>query len=98
MSPRFLAKRPRSVAGERSDSSGWKPGGEAALRASQETVRRMTIGGRIGRKACSPAGIPRVYFRSDGKWKTIHSHWSYIRPEVKRQVPNVQWRAERYVL
>ena len=23
--------------------------------------------------------------RSDGKWKIIHSHWSYIRPEVKQQ-------------
>jgi ketosteroid isomerase-like protein len=26
-----------------------------------------------------------VYCRIDGKWKIIHSHWSYIRPEVKQQ-------------
>jgi len=26
-----------------------------------------------------------AYRRVDGKWKIIHSHWSYIRPEVKQQ-------------
>jgi ketosteroid isomerase-like protein len=26
-----------------------------------------------------------VYGRSDGKLKIIHSHWSYIQPEVKQQ-------------
>jgi ketosteroid isomerase-like protein len=25
-----------------------------------------------------------VYSRINGKWKIIHSHWSYIKPEVKR--------------
>ena len=25
-----------------------------------------------------------VYGRVDGKWKIIHSHWSYVKPELKR--------------
>ena len=25
-----------------------------------------------------------VYGRIDGQWKIIHSHWSYIKPEIKR--------------
>lgn len=28
-----------------------------------------------------------VYGRSGGKWKIIHSHWSYIRPELKQTAP-----------
>ncbi|HLA11522.1 MAG TPA: nuclear transport factor 2 family protein [Pyrinomonadaceae bacterium] len=27
-----------------------------------------------------------VYSRTNGKWKIIHSHWSYLKPEVKRPV------------
>lgn len=25
-----------------------------------------------------------VYSRSDGKWKLIHSHWSFVQPEFKQ--------------
>ena len=25
-----------------------------------------------------------LYARVDGKWRIIHSHWSYVRPEIKR--------------
>ena len=25
-----------------------------------------------------------VYSRIDGQWKIIHSHWSFIKPEIKR--------------
>jgi hypothetical protein len=25
-----------------------------------------------------------VYERLDGKWRIVHSHWSYVRPEIKR--------------
>ena len=32
--------------------------------------------------------------RSDGKWKIIHSHWSYIQPELKQPGLNVQLRAD----
>lgn len=27
-----------------------------------------------------------VYAQLDGRWKLIHSHWSYIRPELKQRV------------
>ncbi len=26
----------------------------------------------------------KVYARVEGKWKIVHDHWSYIRPELKR--------------
>lgn len=29
----------------------------------------------------------QVYRRIDGKWKIIHSHWSYIKPEPKQTGP-----------
>jgi ketosteroid isomerase-like protein len=25
-----------------------------------------------------------VYRRVDGKWKIIHSHWSFVKPELRR--------------
>jgi ketosteroid isomerase-like protein len=25
-----------------------------------------------------------LYARVDGKWRIIHSHWSYVRPEIKQ--------------
>ena len=27
-----------------------------------------------------------TYTRVDGQWRIIHSHWSYIRPELKQPV------------
>lgn len=27
-----------------------------------------------------------VYSRIDGKWRLVHSHWSYIKPDVKPQL------------
>lgn len=29
----------------------------------------------------------QVYRRIDGQWKIIHSHWSYIKPELKQTGP-----------
>ena len=26
-----------------------------------------------------------VYCRIDGKWKIVHSHWSYVKPELKQR-------------
>jgi ketosteroid isomerase-like protein len=37
-----------------------------------------------------------VYGRIGGTWKIIHSHWSFIQPELGTRVPNVQLRAKRY--
>jgi ketosteroid isomerase-like protein len=28
-----------------------------------------------------------VYRRVDGKWKIVHSHWSYVKPELKQPGP-----------
>ena len=28
-----------------------------------------------------------VYRRIDGNWKIIHSHWSYVKPELKQAIP-----------
>jgi len=35
-----------------------------------------------------------VYSRIGGTWKIIHSHWSYIQPELKQPGLNVQLRAD----
>ena len=27
-----------------------------------------------------------VYSRIDGRWRIVHSHWSYVKPELKQPV------------
>ena len=36
-----------------------------------------------GPKSTSRWNSTEVYQRIDGKWKIVHSHWSYIKPELK---------------
>jgi hypothetical protein len=30
-----------------------------------------------------------VYQRIDGKWKIVHSHWSYMKPELAKKTAQV---------
>ena len=39
------------------------------------------VGG--GKKSTSRWNTTEVYSRIDGKWKIVHSHWSYTKPELK---------------
>jgi uncharacterized protein (TIGR02246 family) len=31
-----------------------------------------------------------LYARVDGQWRIVHSHWSYIKPELKQAVSEIQ--------
>jgi uncharacterized protein (TIGR02246 family) len=31
-----------------------------------------------------------LYARVDGQWRIVHSHWSYIKPELKQAVTEIQ--------
>ena len=39
-----------------------------------------------GRKGESRWNSTEVYSRVDGKWKIVHSHWSYTKPDLKPQL------------
>ena len=39
-----------------------------------------------------------VYSSSDGKWRIIHSHWSYIKPQLKTSGPIVRMSSELIAL
>ena len=49
------------------------------------TFNLNDYGARLGDgpKADAHWNSPEVYQRIDGKWKIVHSHWSYVKPQLK---------------
>ena len=35
-----------------------------------------------------------LYARVDGQWRIVHSHWSYIKPELKQPVSEVSAQSQ----
>ena len=58
--------------------------GDAALLTYNYRSSVLTSQGKVSSQ--TPWNTTEVYFRREGEWKTVHTHWSFVKHQVREKV------------